>query len=155
MTGAPTARTAANTLVAPAMIWNAGVGAYQLVSRVCVETTSLANLVANLAVTAHNITIFPVLPSLFYNAYMPIRYAENSLVVSPVDTGSFLVTFCLYPGKFNPSGYYNLSAGRELYVNSNLISDPDDVGGVEMTVSGSALNLLIARGDVLSLKFTL
>ncbi len=152
--GAPPVRTDANKLVAPAMIWNSQLNMCQLVCREATEVSGLASLVQDLGVTAHGITLYPELPSVFYSSYLPIRYSLNSLVVSPADPGAFLVNFCLYPGKFNPSGYYNLSAGRELYVNFQLA---DDVGPgvVEMITSMAAVNFLIRRGDACSLRFSM
>jgi hypothetical protein len=77
--------------------------------------------------------------------------------VSPSDTSSFLVNFCLYPGKFNPSGYYNLSAGREMYINYSLKPAAADIegGDAEMVISMSALNFLIRKGDKISLRYSL
>ena len=69
----------------------------------------------------------------------------------------FLVTFCLYPGKFNPSGHYNLSAGRELYINYSLRPEFADIepGRAEMVISMSALNFLIRKGDRINLRYAL
>jgi hypothetical protein len=157
--GSPRQRADANKLLVPAMVWNStiGSGICQLVCREAVEVTTLESSVDTIGVTAHGIEIFPQLPSLFYNAYMPVRYAENTMVVSPIDTSAFLVNFCLYPGKFNPSGYYNLSAGREMYINYSLKPAASDIvaGDSEMVISLSALNFLIRKGDKLSLRYSL
>lgn len=160
MMGTRKVRTDTNKLVVPAMIWNTQLQVCQLVCREATEATTLESFTNTLGVTAHGIEIFPQLPAAFYNAYMPIRYAENSMVVSPVDTSAFLVNFCLYPGKFNPSGYYNLSAGRELYINyslkpsSNLGADIQP-GQAEMVISMSALNFLMRKGDKIHLRYAL
>jgi len=150
-------RTDANKLLIPAMIWNSELAICQLVCREAVEVTSLENSIETIGVTAHGIEIFPQMPSTFYNAYMPIRYSENSMVVSPVDMSAFLINFCLYPGSFNPSGYYNLSAGRELYINYSLKQKLAELPSLdaEMVISMSALNFLMRRGDSLSLRYSL
>ncbi len=156
MMGTRTPRPDATKLLVPAMVWNAPLQVCQLVCREAVEATTLEPLIAALSVTAHGIEIFPQLPAVFYNAYMPCRYPANSLVVAPVDASAFLVSFCLYPGRFNPSGYYNLSAGRELYIGYVLKGSYDlTPGRAEMVVSMSALNFLIRRGDKFQLKFSL
>lgn len=105
--------------------------------------------------TAHGVDLYPRLPALFYNAYAPIRYQGSGLspLVSPLDTGAFLVSFCLYPGAAQPSGYYNLSAGRELYVNLTLRGEVE-LGSTELVV-GSALNFIVRRGDSVALRYTL
>lgn len=122
--------------------------------RIANPITTLDNIVDTIGVTAHGIEIFPQLPSTFYNAYMPIRYSNNGMVVSPYDSSAFLVNFCLYPGRFNPSGYYNLSAGREMYINYSLKPGVAE-GGSEMVISMSALNFLIRKGDKISLRYTI
>jgi hypothetical protein len=151
--GAPAARADSGRLLAPALIWNADINACQFVCREAAEVSTLEAVVDTIGVTAHGVEIFPPLPAAFYNAYMPTRYAENSMVVAPIDTSAFLINFCLYPGKFNPSGYYNLSAGRELYVNYALKAGAD-AAGLEMVVSMSALNFLMRQGDKISLRYS-
>lgn len=148
-------RTNANTLVTPAAIWNSNLQVYQLVVRVATEVSALASIVDTLGVTAHGVTMYPELPSVFYSSYLPVRYFMNSLVVSPMDPGAFMVSFCLYPGKFNPSGHYNLSAGRELYINFKLLNESISPGSAEMVTSMSALNFLVRRGDTVALRFSM
>ena len=158
MMGSVRARTDETRLLTPAIVWNSTIvpsGMAQLVVRECVDVSSLDNVVDTIGVTAQGIDLMIEAPSTFYNAYMPIRYTKNSLVVSPVDAGSFLVTFSIYPGKFDPSGYYNMSAGRELYLNLNLKVEPREVGGIEAVLTGIMLNLLLYRGDGLALKYSL
>ncbi len=156
MMGVPLKRTNSKKLLAPTMVWNVENLVCQLVCREAVEVTTLENIVNTIGLTAHGIEIFPQLPSPFYNAYMPIRYAENSMVVSPVDTSAFLINFCLYPGKFTPSGFYHLSAGREVYINYSLKpSFSLESGENEMVISMSALNFLMRKGDKLSLRYSL
>ena len=165
--GTPRDRTAFNTkLIVPGYVWHPNplsvpinpTPGYILSPTEACETTSLENSVDAIGVTAHGIDIYPLLPGIFYNAYMPNRYAENSMVVSPADSCAFLINFCLYPGKFSPSGYYNLSAGREIYINytlrpavaNDLLKTPQ-----EMVVSMSAINFLMRRGDKISLRYAL
>lgn len=157
MMGEKAARTGANKLLTPAIVWNAAVGGgvSQLVVREAVEASTLESFTESLGVTAHGIEIFPLLPAAFYNAYAPLR--GGSMVVSPVDTSAHLVSFCLYPGRFNPSGYYNLSAGREMYINYTLKPAYESMtsGEAEMVISMSALNFLMRRGDRLQLRYAM
>jgi hypothetical protein len=157
MMGVPSVRTDTTKLFVPAMIWNSVNQVAQLVVREAVEASTLQSFVGAIGVTAHGIDIFPQLPGEFYNAYMPIRYARNSMVISPMDSSAFLVNFCLYPGKFTPSGYYNLSAGREMYINYTLKGSAAEISGgeFELVLSLSALNFLMRKGDKLSLRYAL
>lgn len=155
--GTPAARPDTSKLMVPAMLWNVGLGVCQLVCREAVEVSSLDTAVETIGITAHGIELYPQLAGVFYNAYLPIRYAENSMTVSPVDTSAFLINFCLYPGQFEPSGHYNLSAGRELYIDYTLKPAAPDatLNANEMVISMSALNFLIRSGDGVRLKYSL
>lgn len=157
--GARAPRVDANKLLVPAIVWNGVLQIFQLVVREATEASSLDSFVRTIGVTAHGIEIYPRLPAEFYGAYLPIRYMANSMNVAPVDTSAFLVSFCLYPGLWNPSGYYNLSAGRELYLNYSLreaaFGGEFFPGQAEMVVSMSALNFVMRRGDAFSLRYCL
>ncbi|MFA6165825.1 MAG: hypothetical protein WC700_04355 [Gemmatimonadaceae bacterium] len=158
--GTPTVRTQSTALLVSAMIWNKTLEICQHVCREAREVSTLESFTDTFKVTAHGVDLYPTLPSGFFNAYLPTRYAESTLVYSPRDSSAFLVTFCLYPGVYNPSGYYNLSAGRELYINyalkpASVLSSDFQLGQTEMVISMSALNFLVRRGDTLSLQYAL
>ncbi len=154
MYGQPRARTNTDSLLAATCIWNSALNISQLVCREAKEVGSLDRIVDAVQVTAHNIDLFPELPVSFYNTYLPQRYFNETRTVAPDDASALLVTFCLYPGKFNPSGYYNLSAGRELYLSykSSTISTSEPA---ELVVASSALSFLVRRGDNVALRFAL
>lgn len=147
-------RTDSTELITPGAIWNADLGMCQLVCRTATETSSLDPIVSNFKLTAHGIDLYPNIPASFFNTYLPQRYFAGTTVVAPEDTSAYLATFCLYPGKFNPSGYYNLSAARELYLTygSESISSEN---AAELVVSMSALNFLIRKGDKVHLRYAL
>lgn len=146
------------TLFVPAIIWNMEHGIRQLVTREAAQLTTLNSIVDSLGITVYGgITIYPTLPYNFYNDYLPIRYAKNSVVVSPFDNNMFLITFCLYPGKSNPSGHFNLTTSREIYLNYTMNADYSDLlsNSYEMVTSMSALNFLIREGDSIRLKYSM
>lgn len=152
--GRARARTNATALLSPAAIWNSALAMCQLVCRTAKETTTLDPIAQTLRITAHGIDLYPVLPISFFNDYLPQRYFEGTAVVAPTDTSALLVTFCLYPGQFNPSGYYNLSAGRELYLTYRADTVDAD-RPAELVVAMSALNFLIRKGDKCRLRYSL
>lgn len=146
------------SLHVPAIIWNADHGIRQLVTREAIQSTSLNNIVGDIELTTNaGITIYPQLSHSFFNDYLPIRYNKNSAVISPYDNNMFLITFCFYPGKFNPSGYFNLSTTRELHIRYWLHPDYSDTynNNYEIVICMSALNFLYRQGDSLSLKYTM
>lgn len=147
-------RDKATALLTPGAIYNSTVDACQLVCRSAKETGSLDPIAEEFKLTAHGIDLYPNLPSSFFNAYLPQRYFGGTTVVSSLDSSAYLATFCLYPGQFNPSGYYNLSAGRELYLSYHA-DTVDTESSAELVVSMSALNFLVRKGDKVHLRYAL
>lgn len=148
-------RTDATSLLAPAAIWNSALSVCQIVCRSAKEVDTLDPVVENLKLTAHGIDLFPsALPASFFNTYLPQRYFNSTGAVSPLDSSAFLATFCLYPGTYEPSGYYNMSAGRELYL-SYRSESIDHSAPAELVVSASTLNFLVRKGDSISLRYAI
>lgn len=149
------ARPPAQALLAPGAEWNAALGLAQLVVREAADVSALEPALASLGFTAHGVELYPELPAAFYGSHLPLRYRAAARAGAPADPGALLVSFCLFPGADTPSGYYNLSAGRELYANYRL-AEPDDyeTGSFELVVHMSALNFLLRRGDGLALRYS-
>lgn len=150
------------TLHIPAIIWNMTHGIRQLVSREAIQATTLNNIINTIRIHVGDINIYPTMMASFFNDYMPIRYNKNSAVVSPFDNNMFLVTFCMYPGQYNPSGHFNLSTTRELYIEyamnneyGSALNDPSNGITYEMVVCMSALNFLISENDSIRLRYSL
>jgi hypothetical protein len=144
-------RTADERLSIPAVIW--GSSGAQLAYFDAQEADSFEPLVRELQLSAHGINLYPSPPASFFNAYAPQRYPAETSIVASADASAYLVPFCLYPGKSNPSGYYNLSAGRELYLNCQAegvsVTRP-----AELVVTMSALNFLVRKGDKVHLLYS-
>ena len=147
-------RTPEKKLLVPAMIWNTTDDVCELVCRDASETTSLDPVVTDVGVLAHGTTIFEMNRLQFYNSYLPGRYNSCCGIMSPIDSSSFLIPFCLFPGDTKVSGYYNLSTGRELFI-SYRGKDISSDNPVELVVSMSALNFLLRKGDTMSLLISL
>ena len=149
------------SMYVPAMVWNTEHGIRQLVTREAIQSTTMNSIINSLRVHVGDINIYPTMLSNFYNDYLPIRYNKDSAVVSPYDNNMFLITFCSYPGKYNPSGHFNLSTTRELYIEYNMneygnyLNDPSNGVIYEMVVTMSALNFLIREGDSIRLRYSL
>lgn len=150
--GTPTSQTANSTLYVPIMYWNGAM--VQLAPRVAKNITSLESLVdLGISFTTQTIEIFKNLPMEFFSNYLPLRYMGYAKVVPSDDVNMGLISECLYPGNFQPSGYFPASAGREIYLsyNSTLISSSLTT---EYLVFASTLNFLIRKGDKVLLRFS-
>ena len=146
-------RSDLTALMAPAYMWDSSNDRHELTCRTAKSVDCLDPIIHKFNLTAHGIDLYPAsLPPSFYNMYTPQRYFTHTRIVAPKDTSAYLTTFCLYPGKYNPSGYYNLSTGRELYISYSgdaiLPTKP-----VELVASLSALNFLVRKGDTVSLRY--
>ena len=150
--GTPFPVTSASQFLVPIAYWN-GV-ANQLAIRTAKNITSLENLVdLGLSFTTQTVEIYKDKPLQFFSNYMPLRYMGYSGIRSPTDANMGLISECLYPGNFQPSGYFPSSAGRELYLsyNSSLISPALTT---EYLVFACTLNFLVRKGDKVLLRFS-
>jgi hypothetical protein len=152
--GRARARTDATTLVAPAVIYNANFDTCELVCRPAKKSSTLDPIAQDFRITAHGIDLYPAIPASFFNTYLPQRYFAGTTVVSPQVASAYLATFCLYPGQSHPSGYYNLSAGRELYLHYRA-KGVTEKQTADLIVAMSALNFLVRKGDKVALRYAL
>jgi len=155
--GTPPIRSDNTKLFIPTMYWNTttGNGVCQLACREGVETVSstLNEMVDSLALTTGaGIKLFSERAGSFYNCYLPNRYMGSTKIYSPSDKSAYFIPFCMFPGKFQPSGYFNLSASREthLEIKSSTVSQDKPA---EVIITTSALNFLTRKGDSVSLRF--
>lgn len=110
-----------------------------------------APAIDTLAVVSNGALIYDTNPSIFYNAYIPLRFGGER-VLTPVDEGAYLMTFSLYPGKAQPSGYLNFSQTRDQYLaysSSYITTDTP----VELSVCATAINFLILTDGNISMRY--
>ena len=105
-----------------------------------------------LTIKAHGIAIYNDFPSKFYNAYTPYHYGGPN-IVSPEDCGALMVTFCLYPGTYQPSGHINVSRAREFYLGytSSVIGIATEG---TLVVLASAINFLLISDGSAVLRYS-
>jgi hypothetical protein len=115
--------------------------------------------IVDLAVSAHGVDIYGKYPAQFYNSYIPYNYGGPNIKV-PEDQGAMLVTFCLYPGTYQPSGHINVSRAREFYLhisfhntaaNGPVISASNQASVV---VVASAINFLLISDGSAVLRYS-
>ena len=67
-----------------------------------------------LTLTLHNVPIYQHQARTFFSAYIPHNYGAQH-INTPEDRGAMMITFNLFPGGYQPSGYINISRAREFY----------------------------------------
>lgn len=147
--------TTNQTIYTPIAYWNPSLLVVQFAIRAAKNVTNLGPVIDSLSVSAQGIDLYKTLPLSFYSNYLPNRYMTNAQasIYSPIDPNVGLISECLYPGQYQPSGYYSASANRELQLTykSSWISSANTA---EYVVMGSALNFLIRNGDRVALRFS-
>jgi hypothetical protein len=108
--------------------------------------------ITTLRLQAHGVDLFGQFPAEFFNRYIPYQFG-GSRVVAPTDPGLYMYSFALHPGMFQPSGHFNCSRARELYL-EYVSTAINSSAPANFVVEATALNfLLIAEGSA-SLRYS-
>lgn len=103
----------------------------------------------HVTIKAHGIPIYNNFPTGFFNYYIPYNYGGHN-IRAPRDIGALLITFCLYPGTYQPSGHINISRAREFYIDyetTPLINSQNGIRGTLIIVASAINFLLISDGS--------
>lgn len=97
-----------------------------------------------------DIRIFDDFPSDLYQNYFPIRHGQ--FINAPDWEGWYLMAFNFNPGDYNPSGHYNASTMREMYLKyvSRFISSSTPA---KLTVLAQTLNFLLIKDQDAILRY--
>lgn len=117
-----------------------------------VEASTPTATLDTITISAHGIKIYDNFPSKFFNAYMPYTYGGPN-IVSPKDSGVFMIPFNLYPGSYQPSGHINVSRAREFYLDYTSSVIATNTTGV-LVVLASALNFLLISDGSAVLRYS-
>jgi hypothetical protein len=109
--------------------------------------------VESISIKAHGIHIYNKFPAKFYNAYIPYNYGGPN-IRTPIDCGAMLVTFCLYPGTYQPSGHINVSRAREFYIDFITTSAISSNEPGNLIVIASAINFLLISDGSAVLRYS-
>jgi hypothetical protein len=110
---------------------------------------------SHVTIKAHGIPIYNNFPTGFFNAYIPYNYGGHN-IRAPRDIGALLITFCLYPGTYQPSGHINISRAREFYIDfetTSLICTSNGCKG-NLVVIASAINFLLISDGSAVLRYS-
>jgi hypothetical protein len=106
-----------------------------------------------ITIKAHGIPIYNKFPAKFYNAYIPLNYGGPN-IKTPDDCGAMLITFCLYPGTYQPSGHINVSRAREFYIDFNTTNAIGGGTTGTLIVIASAINFLLISDGSAVLRYS-
>lgn len=103
---------------------------------------------------AHSVDLFSQFPAQFFNSYIPYQFG-GSKITAPTDPGLYLYSFALQPCQYQPSGHFNVSRARELYLNytsSFVASDSDHTA--TFFLQAKAINFLLISEGSCSLRYS-
>lgn len=103
-------------------------------------------------------TLYPLSPVTLFKDHIPLAMPVTiaNLPSNYDDAGTYFISFCHFPGAFDPSGHFNSSTGREFYI---LYDAPEgNIGqgpaAVQLYISAKCLNFLFLDGFTTRIKFT-
>ena len=111
-----------------------------------------SKMIDKISITAHGIALYNEFPIELFNMYIPYHKGAYNLN-TPEDPGVIAITFNLYPGSYQPSGYINASRARELFIHywSSVI---DTNNAAELTILGIAINFLLVADGTAILRYS-
>ena len=118
-----------------------------------IDVNRVSPVIKSLSLKAKGIEIYSSTSNEFYSNYLPSRYLQYTNNRQDCDQNISLVTFCLKPGQFDPSGYFNLKVGHEMNLEYTLMEGLN-YEDYEIVVCISALNFLMTSGDLIKLKYS-
>jgi hypothetical protein len=95
--------------------------------------------------------IFGIYPGILYQDYIPFRHGK--FINAPEWLGWYLMPFNFNPGDYNPSGHFNASKMREMYLRySSKHINPENPA--RMTVLAQTINFLLIKNGSSILRYT-
>lgn len=110
--------------------------------------------ITKLQLQAHSVDLFSEFPAAFFNSYIPYQFGGSN-ITAPTDPGLYMYSFALHPGTYQPSGHFNVSRARELYLNytsSFIASDADRTA--TFFVQAKTINFLLVSEGSCSLRYS-
>jgi hypothetical protein len=109
--------------------------------------------IERLSVTIHGVDIYKEVPGSFFHSYTPYTYGGNN-ITAPEDIGAHMITFCLYPGSYQPSGHINISRAREFYFSYWSGGAVSTAEPADLIVIASAINFLLISDGSAVLRYS-
>lgn len=117
------------------------------------DVSTISPTIDRLSITAHGIDIYKEMPGTFFHSYTPYIYGGSNLS-TPEDPGALMITFCLYPGSYQPSGHVNVSRAREFYLQYWSNGAVSTASPADLIVVASAINFLLISDGSAVLRYS-
>ncbi len=107
--------------------------------------------VDTLSLISQGNTIYDLNPGIFYSSYIPLRFGGET-IMTPDEGDAYLMTFSIFPGEQQPSGYLNFSQSRDQYFayESSYI---DIDHPVSMVICATCINFLVLMSGAMSIRY--
>ncbi len=111
----------------------------------------MAPAIDSIALESQGNAIYEYNPGIFYNSYIPLRFGGET-IMTPDEEDAYLMTFSIYPGDQQPSGYLNFSQSRDQYLaySSSYI---DSNHQVSMVICATCINFLVLMDGAISIRY--
>jgi hypothetical protein len=116
-----------------------------------IEYNQEESMTETLSFKVKDIDLFPEFPIKLYSDYIP--YTRGNAINGPEWDGWYLLPFNLKPGERDPSGHYNASKNREIYLSykSQFISPGNPA---QLIVLADVFNFLLIDNDDAVMRYT-
>jgi hypothetical protein len=108
--------------------------------------------VSRIEIEAHGVPLYREMPASFFNHYIPYTYGSQH-IKTPTDVGAYMITFNLYPGSYQPSGYMNASRAREFYFKF-ITTAEGALGSNDLVIVGITINFLLISDGSAVLRYS-
>lgn len=117
-----------------------------------VNTKRQAGHITTLQLQAHSVNLFQQYPAEFFSQYIPLQYGGSN-ICAPTDPGLYMWSFSLYPGVYQPSGHFNASRARELYL-TYTSSYIDANNTANFVIVSQCINFLLVSEGSCTLRYS-
>ncbi|KAG3102433.1 hypothetical protein PC122_g2251 [Phytophthora cactorum] len=103
---------------------------------------------------AHSVDVFAGFQAQFFNPYIPYQFGRAG-ITAPTNAGLYFYSFALHPTPYQPSGHFNASRERELYLGytSSFISS-ESGRTATFFVQAKAVNFILVSEGSCSLRYS-
>jgi len=108
--------------------------------------------ISRAGIKSQGVVLYQEMPTSFFNSYIPFQYGGHN-IVTPSDDDTFMLTFTMYPGSYQPAGHFNVSRARETYLvySSDWISQTNTA---RLIVIAIAINFLLVSDGTALVRYT-